>query len=289
MNIFKIVFWGAAALLFLNCSDLSTNPNDNSFNLELVPDSIYSNVVSDTYSLYYHLPQNYDHNKEGGYPVIYLLDGAYLLYDDVEYQIMGAATIVDSLYLIGLIPECIVVGIGYKYENQRIRDFLYPYDEINADSGGGDKFYLFLRDELIPFVDGSFNSSGIKDRTLVGYSSGGYAVMYAMFQYDETEGAVFENYLAGSPRLYYHDFYILEASKICFQRNPNTYPHKFYMAQGDGKFEILHSTLMTFLFPFERYYLHPEDQFKMEIFPDVNHAHASEPAIYNGLIYLFDE
>lgn len=289
MNILKIALFLIAGLLSFNCSDSSTNPNDNLFNPERVPDSIYSNIVNDTYSLYYHLPQNYNHSKEGGYPVIYLLDGDYLLYDDIEYHLLGTAAIVDSLYCDGLIPECIVVAIGYKYENQRIRDFLFPFDEINPESGGGDKFYLFLRDELIPFVDGSFNSSGIKDRTLLGYSSGGNAVMYAMFQYDETDGAVFENYLAGSPRLYYHDFYILEAAKICFQRNFNIYPHKFYMAQGDGKFEISNSTLMTFLFPFERYYLHEGDQFKWEILPNVNHAHAAEPAFYNGLIYLFDE
>lgn len=274
--------------LLWGCSESSTNSIDEpKFNLEHVSDTIYSNIVFETYSLLYHLPATYHHYRESGYPVIYLLDGKDLLFDDFELADGGVAGIVDSLTEVGEIPECIIVAIGYKYEDKRSRDFLYPYDDINSDSGGGDKYYLFLRDELIPFIDECFNTSGVENRTLAGYSASGNEVMYSMFQYNEAEGAIFENYLAGSPRLYYHDFYILDAAKSCFERSPNNYPFKFYMAQGDGKFELTYETYMTFLLPFQDEYLHEGDMFKWEIIPEVNHYFAHTPVITNGLIYLF--
>ena len=286
----RILFVILSAFLIYSCaSDNNTVEPDIPFNLTAVPDTLYSYIVGDVYRLHYRLPSGYDHNKSEGYPVIFVLDGDYILYDDYSTHTGGMVGIADSLHRDGLLPDCIIVGVGYKYRDQRARDFLYPYDDINFESGGGDKYYFFLKDELIPFIDEHFNTAGVEDRTLLGYSAGGNAIMYAMFQYDQNEGTVFQHYLAASPRLYYHNFYLLDIAKSCYERTPDNYPFDFYMGQGTGKFELYMETLDSFVRPFQNLYLHNFDRFKLDIFPEVNHADAFRYCFYSGLRYLFNE
>jgi enterochelin esterase-like enzyme len=74
----------------------------------------------------------------------------------------------------GAIPKTILVGIGYADRNQRGRDFLWGYE----------RFYSFLAEELIPYVDAHYRTDCHQERTLVGHSDGGYFTVYAFLQYD---------------------------------------------------------------------------------------------------------
>ena len=92
--------------------------------------------------------------------MVYVLDADW--YVDCSSRMIGdggLAGIVSALSESGRIPKAIVMGIGYVTRNQRGRDLLWAYE----------KFYAFLTEELIPFVDREYRTDIISPRTLVGH------------------------------------------------------------------------------------------------------------------------
>ena len=147
---------------------------------------IYSDSVDDTFHIFISLPDDYN-LSEKQYPVLYVLDG------DVAYGI--AASIARYLQIGDNIPELIVVGIGYgsidKSAGEKRRRDYRP-----VKNGGAENFLVFLKDNLIPYIESRYRTiSG--DRTITGYSIGGLFSLYALFTYPET----FNRYIVGSPYL----------------------------------------------------------------------------------------
>ena len=148
---------------------------------------LYSDHVADWYKVYVSLPKGYDPQHPDGYPVIYLLDADW--YFDGSSKMIGdggVAGIVSSLGESGRIPKAIVVGIGYVERKQRGRDLLWAYK----------KFYAFLTEELIPFVDSEYRTDISSPRTLVGHSDGGYFTLYSFFQFSENGSTPFGQFIA---------------------------------------------------------------------------------------------
>jgi len=108
----------------------------------------------------------------------------------------------------------IVVGIGYRdirlLDSLRQRDYTYPV-AVPADSfavsGGGKRFFTFLTQELIPYVDRQYNTDP-GQRALLGHSLGGYFALYALVEGLRTSKLAFAQYVAASPSLYYGDAYL---------------------------------------------------------------------------------
>ena len=119
--------------------------------------------------------------------MIYLLDADW--YHDGSSTMIGdggVAGIASALSEGGRIPKVIVIGIGYVKKNQRGRDLLWAHE----------KFYAFLTEELVPFVDGEYRTDTAAPRTLVGHSDGGYFALYAFFQSGGNEDAPFRQFVA---------------------------------------------------------------------------------------------
>ena len=208
----------------------STTPNpEKSRN---IPGLFYSYYVGDYFEIYVNLPKNYDENRQKGYPVIYLLDADwYFDGSDVRLGNGGVKGIVTRLIEMGDIPETILVGIGYIYgENHRERDFLYPFDSCVDNSGGGEKFYTFLENELIPLIDVTFNTD-TSERTLIGHSYGGYFTLYALLKYRPSH-ILFTNFIAVSPVTSYHDNYILYREEVMNRYVDGYLPLTLYMTGG---------------------------------------------------------
>jgi len=141
---------------------------------------IKSSIIGEEYQVKIRLPENYE-NTSTLYPVLYLLDGDHafgMATDIVQYLIYG-----------GHIPDLIIASPAYGSklapheggENKRERDFdPYP-DPTNEKVAGGIQYLDFLEQELIPFVESNFRVVP-NDRTLWGYSYGGYFALYAIFQ-----------------------------------------------------------------------------------------------------------
>jgi len=98
------------------------------------------------------LPQNYNPSKK--YPVIYVTDAQSDNFDVVKSYVHALSR---KQYTV--IPESIVVGV---YQQQRNDDFYATRT--------GQFFAEFLTQELIPFIDAKYNTSGFN--TMVGHSNG---------------------------------------------------------------------------------------------------------------------
>jgi predicted alpha/beta superfamily hydrolase len=174
-----------------------------------------SSVYTGTdYAIRILLPDNF--NADSAYHVVYLLDG-----DDY----FGEMTkVIQAQYRY----NTILVGIGYKGTNRRMTDFTYPADKISDKSGGGIQFVKFLTKELLPFI----KAQGIQatQQTLAGHSLGAYLALYLTFQ---TEIAnPFNNIIAISPSLFWHDAYIFQLEASRFNQSKNL-PVHLYLAVGD--------------------------------------------------------
>lgn len=141
---------------------------------------IKSSIIGEEYQVKIRLPENYE-NSEINYPVLYLLDGDHafgMATDIVQYLIYGRH-----------IPDIIIASPAYgsklaPYEggkNMRDGD-LNPFPEpLDNVMPRGIEYLEFLERELIPFVESNYRVKP-NDRTLWGYSYGGYFTLYVMFQ-----------------------------------------------------------------------------------------------------------
>ena len=145
------------------------------------------------YLLYIKLPASYQENSKKKYPVLYITDG----YWDFAF----VDSLIGTMRADNLIPEIILVGIGYQGEDlsyQDLRDHdLTPYkvpDEEN--SGGGPAFLQFIKTEIIPYVESKFRVDD-SFRALGGASLAGMFSIYALFE----EPGLFQGHIAAAPPL----------------------------------------------------------------------------------------
>jgi len=154
---------------------------------------INSKIVEDDFKIDISLPNDYYETNEK-YPVAYILDG------NRNFGIVsGTATLLNT----GTdAPKMIVVGIGYVTDEEhaklRNRDYLPTVTDIHDFSGGARKFLNFLEEELIPNVESTYRINS-NNRLLAGISYSGLFTMYALFN----KSTLFNNYLIGSPSMYY--------------------------------------------------------------------------------------
>lgn len=148
-----------------------------------------SEAVGRPFHVYVRLPEGYAEN-DAHYPTVYVLDG------DSLFPILAA----NHLFLTydEDLPEAIVVGIAYgsfdPATNRRGFDFSAPAADAGAEQGGAPDFHHFLKQELIPEVEGRYRSDSSR-RVLFGQSRGGYMVLYSAF----TDPGLFWGRIASNP------------------------------------------------------------------------------------------
>lgn len=113
---------------------------------------IDSKLMGDKRMFYVYLPENYSHEKK--YPVIYMTDGS-----TDNFQVAKSYINALSQGSFNIIPESILVSIVHKSRNEEL---------YNVNSGTYFTEYLFQ--ELIPFIDSSYSTSGFN--TMIGHSNG---------------------------------------------------------------------------------------------------------------------
>jgi predicted alpha/beta superfamily hydrolase len=163
--------------------------------------TLSSTNVSQEYQLFISLPQTYTESNKT-FPVLYVLDG--------NGMFPLVKPIIEQLQLAQLVPELIIVGIGYPTNTYmdtaalRGRDLTYieltpeqkavsgyPWYE---ETGGAPRFFSFIAQELVPYIDREFRTDP-DERALAGFSLGGTFVVYAMFQ----QPGLFNRMIANSP------------------------------------------------------------------------------------------
>ena len=186
---------------------------------------VHSNIVGKDFEIYISFPADYFQNDTTNYAVLYCTDG--------NRNFGLVSNIVNILsFPWKEIPNLLVVDIGYKITGLedwgawRNRDLLPTNDstvdrewedyltrlsgrnDIVSKSGGAQKFFEFIRDELIPYIESNYRVKQ-NDRALIGYSYGGVFTLYSLFHSPET----FQRYYAGSPSIHWDNKVLLKYEK----------------------------------------------------------------------------
>ena len=192
----------------------------------------YSKNVGDSFEIYISVPPTF--NAKETYSIVYYCDanlksGTYLR------QLLSMAEFNNQL------KNKIFVGIGHigNYHVLRRRDFILPNingkDTIGHDKnyGQAEKFYLYLKDELIPSVNFKFRTNA-DSNSIVGHSLGGLFAFFCLFKSDN----LFAKYFALSPALWVDNYSIYKFNKIS-----GGLPGKKYLYFVSGSEETINKIL----------------------------------------------
>jgi predicted alpha/beta superfamily hydrolase len=189
--------------------------------------TVYSNEVKDSFDIYVTLPKGYQ--KSGNYSTVYYLDAS--IKSGKRLRELVAA------YPDSLTRQMIFVGIGHRgnFHVKRRRDFIPPelkngvvLSGTDADYGHADRFYEFLTNSFIPFIESRYAVN--KQRTFIGHSFGGLFGFYCLFKKDRA----FEKYIALSPSLWTNQYNIFEY-EAAYHKAETSLPVYLYLSAGGSE------------------------------------------------------
>lgn len=180
------------------------------------------------YLLYVSLPASYGKSPEKKYPVLYLCDGYW------DFNLV--TSFLGNLLYDQVIPEFIVVGIGYQGEQpdfDALRTYDYtPVPEPTRDpegkrTGHAPEFLHVVQTEIIPFVEKEYRADP-SYRALGGSSLGGLFALYTLF----TQPTLFQAYIAPSPAVLWADDWLFAYEEKFARRGGS--PHARLYLTGAG-------------------------------------------------------
>jgi len=284
-----IKYFSFAGLLLLAVGCHVSSDRHNAITTKETPVStrLYAQAVGDSFSIFVSLPADYHPEGKESYPVVYLLDA------NLYFDIM--ATTINKYAEVGLAPNVILVGIGYKdfltMDSLRNRDDTYPLaipEYEMSVSGGADKFLWFINNELVPYIDQAYKTDTTK-RVLMGHSLGGYFTMYALQQSLAGKESKVHNYIAASPSLHYNNYYLLSQFKSnAIQQHAKT---KLFLTYGglENSNDTTSLTLdnlsaqLTAVLPKQA----DGVAYKCEIYSNLDHMDTQLPTFVKGLQWVF--
>src|SRR6187455_3827220 len=180
-------------------------------------------VVGQEYELQIMLPGSHKTSNKK-YPVIYLMDSQW------DFPLLKC--LYGEHYFDGFIPELIVVGVTWggvdpNPDSLRARDYTPTKEARLPQSGGADKFLLFMKNELFPFIETNYKADN-NNRTLMGCSLGGLFTLYTLF----TQPELFTGYAAASPAVGWGGEVLYKYEKA-FAEKKLSKPLRVYMTVGD--------------------------------------------------------
>lgn len=165
-------------------------------NTEMRP--LHSKVTGRDYLLYIAYPDSYASHPQRKYPVVYVTDGYWSF---VKMSSLGSALWYDQI-----VPEYILVGIGYAGENvdygqERMYELSpskqsYGWAKNIKVQGGSRKFLDAIKTEIIPYVETNTRAEP-SFRVMAGSSMGGLFSLFCMYE----EPGLFQGIVAGSPEV----------------------------------------------------------------------------------------
>ena len=235
-----------------------------------------STIVSgQEYELQILLPGGY---KTSGkkYPVVYLMDS--------QWDFPLVKSIYGQQYFDGFIPELIVVGVTWgginpNPDSLRARDYTPTNETRTKQSGGADKFLLFIKDELFPFMEKNYRVND--DRTLMGCSLGGLITLYAFLTHTD----MFTGYAAASPAVGW-DREVLYNYEKTFAEKKLSKPVRVYMTVGDVERGRPTFEKMAAYFKSRNY---PDVSLQSKVLENTGHSGTKSETFARGLQYVFEK
>jgi len=154
-----------------------------------------SKILGETRRINVYTPPGQDAAEGARHPVLYMPDGG--LKEDFPH----VTRTVEAAVRAGEMRPVIVVGIE---NTERRRDMTGPTQveedrKIAPRVGGSSSFRAFLRDELMPVIEGRVRGDG--QTAIIGESLAGLFVLETFFE----EPGLFNTYIALSPSLWWND------------------------------------------------------------------------------------
>ena len=170
-------------------------------------DTVYSTNTKDKYVITVRKPAGFSAAKK--YHHVYMTDGGIGIGDYVLGKSKSWAAVIPA--------NCVVIAIGHigDYNTKRPRDFI-PADitkNVETNFGKADKFYLFLKNELIPTIEKQLPNK--KDRSFIGHSFGGLFCLYTLFKDDK----LFDKHFAISPSCWANYYELDKIEEAYFKKN----------------------------------------------------------------------
>jgi predicted alpha/beta superfamily hydrolase len=237
---------------------------------------IHSRVLEQDRRIYIHVPELDSADRNKPWPVLYLLDG------ENHFHILSAY--IEYLRHWQVIPPIIVVGI---VSVDRVKDltptnsltnFSGKVDSNYKTSGGNEPFFDFIQQELMPYIEGNYKTSGFK--IFAGHSFGGLTAINCML----TRPEMFDAYIAISPSLWFSNKYALrlaEQKLPSLSRRGKTFFYSVGNEDGTFRNDVLQfdklvqlSSSKTFAHAYKYY-------------PSEDHMTEPIPAYYDALRFVY--
>lgn len=174
------------------------------------------------YQVFVALPPGYDAEPQRRYPVLYVTDA--------DYAFPIIRMIVRRVNLNGpVIEDFILVGLSYAVGEggaaSRARD--YTPVAVNDRTGGGAAYQAYLKEQVLPFIEGRFRADPAR-RVLLGHSYGGLLGAQILF----SEPELFDGYILGSPSFWFGDHAMMR-TEADYARANTDLPARVHMYIGE--------------------------------------------------------
>tara|TARA_R110002012_G_scaffold140822_3_gene298501 strand:+ start:282 stop:1433 length:1152 start_codon:yes stop_codon:yes gene_type:complete len=244
-------------------------------------DSIESKILQKTRNFKIILPSTYWQYSKIKYPVVYILDG--------DFLIQSTSGIIEYMSKTGQIPEMIQIYIS---NTDRTRDFTPTHTTINYEgeedislqnSGGGTNFLEFLNNELVEYIDKNFRTNSYN--IIIGRSFGGLIGGFDFLQ-EKTE---LNSYLLIDPSFWWDKQRTVKlAENIDYKTIKNK---RVYISSSDNlEFsDYIVNMRASHISYFEKVNKVDSTKVKLEFFEQNTHGTVTIPSLYNGLVFLFDD
>lgn len=150
-------------------------------------ETIDSNKLGKSRQISIILPPSYEFESDKKYPVIYLLDGEYMM-DPFNGSLQYG-------YYFDDLPEVILVGIHQGKNNDRIIDSKADEEGLPTEKSGN--FYEFIASELIPYINKNYRTVSYK--VIAGHDSTAGFLNFFLYK----DNPIFDGYISLCPDLAY--------------------------------------------------------------------------------------
>jgi predicted alpha/beta superfamily hydrolase len=277
ISLFIVTFF----VLTLTSTIAQTNSNENKIGTS---HSIKSDILEQNRPYWVHLPQDYN-PEEKKYSVMYLLDG--------EIHFNYTAGYLDILPFDGKIKQTILVAIPNTH---RLRDLTPTHSdngldgkaiELFAQSGGGEKFLNFIKEELVPQIEKDYSTNG--HRILAGHSNSGLFSIFAFLAAPD----FFQSFIAIDPTLIW-DNEVLIKRLVARINTPPSSKNFLYISSANNENDPflpakkMKNAQMKFVNILSKW---KSDKFKIEYehFENENHLTSAFVGMLHGLQFVFSE
>jgi uncharacterized protein len=235
-----------------------------------------SQVNGAHYKLTVVLPPSYAKSPNKRYPVLYLMDG--------DAMSLLAAYALPRMEVKAVIPEIIVLGVGYPGASERDWDYgplSQTYWKMPANRGA-EKFIRVLKEEIVPLIDARYRTIP-SNRGIGGHSLGGLLSAYSLMHASD----VFNHFWISSASLFWDEDKVLSeaADFMAHHTDPGV---RIFADVGSEESSIMQGSVERLQQTFETASW-PKSAFHLAIVPGEVHTTVPSTVFADAITFLYGD